>query len=118
VTELFAQADSGFGALAPYINAGAAMAVVGVGAWVIVKIPTWKAADHEREMQRQKARDDYDRELREWHSEQVTLHSQENAETRASVKELTTSIGKLVTGIATIPCQFTQHSGNSLRSQS
>lgn len=113
---LLAQADSGFGALAPYINAGAAMAVVGVGAWVIVKIPAWKAADHEREMQRQEARDNYDRELREWHSEQVTIHSQENAETRASLKDLTTSISKLVTDIATIPCRYLPHSGNSSQS--
>lgn len=114
---LATETDLGFGSFAPFINAGAAMSVVAVGAWVIFKIPSWKAADHAREMERQKSRDDYDRELRAWHTGQIDEHNKQNAETRQSVKELTTSIGMLVRDISTIPCRFASHSHSSLPSQ-
>jgi len=109
--------EGGFGAFAPWINAGAAMCVCGVGAWWITKLPSLKAEEHRREMERQAARDTHDRELRQWHSESIAEQNRQNEETRGSVKELAKTVSDLCRDVVTIPCRYMSREANSSHQQ-
>lgn len=97
-------ADMGLDWLAPWANAGVVGLACGIMAWHFYRSPRLESekvkADREWQSQCEDRRDRNEKELRDWHGEQVGILTE-------GVKELSTSVRTLADNVKELPCRHT-----------